>query len=63
MLVTGNRKALVEKSGLVKHAASQKKARELQKQQSIQERTNTHRSADMISVTRLYVSDVIFVYK
>ena len=36
----GNRKALVEKSGLVKHATNKK---QLQKQPSVDQRNNQHR--------------------
>lgn len=48
----GNRKALVEKSGLVKHATN-KKAKDMQRQQSAEHRTNTH------SENQQFLKDVI----
>ena len=51
----GQRKALVEKSGLVKHSttAAQRRSREMQRQQSLQERSNIH------SDNQAYLKDVV----
>jgi len=47
----GNRKALVEKSGLVKHAAGSSKAKDAQSRQALsaeqQQRNTAHRSVSL----------------
>ena len=57
--ISGQRKALVEKSGLVKHSstttttAAQRRSREMQRQQSLQERSNIN------SDNQAYLKDVV----
>src|SRR6218665_3643603 len=56
----GNRKALVEKSGLVRHATSQKKPKELGRQTSVNEhRTSIHRYID---VSMLFLPAEVYAF-